>query len=232
MSETDSFIEEVTEEVRRDKLFALFRKYGWIAGLIIALIVGGAAVNEWRIAARQAAAQSFGDAILSALEEKTPDARAKAIAAIAPDGAEAGVFLNLMKAAARAEASDKTTALALLKKVASNPAAPEVYRQLAQLKVVILRGPKMDKGARLAALDELAVAGKPFRLVAMEQKALVLHETGDNDKAIAVLRAILEVPGATQGLLQRAQQLIVALGGTLGPAGATSGGAAGAGSNG
>ena len=35
MSNPDSFIEEVTEEVRRDKLFALFRKYGWIAGCLL-----------------------------------------------------------------------------------------------------------------------------------------------------------------------------------------------------
>ncbi len=30
MSNNDSFIDEVNEEVRRDKLYALFRKYGWI----------------------------------------------------------------------------------------------------------------------------------------------------------------------------------------------------------
>ena len=31
MSDTDSFIDEVSEEVRRDKLFGYIRKYGWIA---------------------------------------------------------------------------------------------------------------------------------------------------------------------------------------------------------
>ena len=35
MSGTDSFIEEVSEEVRRDKLFAKMRKYGWIAVLLV-----------------------------------------------------------------------------------------------------------------------------------------------------------------------------------------------------
>ena len=47
MSNTDSFIEEVTEEVRNDKLFALFRKYGWIAGLAVVVMVGGTAWSEW-----------------------------------------------------------------------------------------------------------------------------------------------------------------------------------------
>ena len=42
MSDTDSFIEEVSEEVRRDKLYATFKKYGWIAALFILVVVGGA----------------------------------------------------------------------------------------------------------------------------------------------------------------------------------------------
>lgn len=43
MSDTDSFIEEVTEEVRRDRLFGLMRRYGWIAVLAVLLLVGGTA---------------------------------------------------------------------------------------------------------------------------------------------------------------------------------------------
>ena len=47
MSNTDSFIEEVTDEVRRDKLYAALRKYGWIGILAVAAIVGGAAYSEY-----------------------------------------------------------------------------------------------------------------------------------------------------------------------------------------
>ena len=42
MSNTDGFIEEVSEEVRKDKLFALYKKYGWIPVVIICSLVGGA----------------------------------------------------------------------------------------------------------------------------------------------------------------------------------------------
>ncbi len=48
LSDSDSFIEEVSEEVRRDRLFGLFRKYAWIPILLIIIIVGGAAFNEYR----------------------------------------------------------------------------------------------------------------------------------------------------------------------------------------
>jgi hypothetical protein len=33
MANTDSFIDEVNEEVRRDRLFAFFRKWAWLAVL-------------------------------------------------------------------------------------------------------------------------------------------------------------------------------------------------------
>ena len=48
MSDTDSFIDEVNEEVRRDRMFNLFRRDGWIAVAAVLLLVGGAAWNEWR----------------------------------------------------------------------------------------------------------------------------------------------------------------------------------------
>ncbi len=215
MSETDSFIEEVAEEVRRDKLFAFFRKYGWIAILAVVLIVAGASWNEWRKASERRAAQAFGDAILQALDAKTPQARAKALDSVRPAGEGGQVVLDLLRAAALVEADDRKAALEILDRLASDNGAPLVYRQLASLKAVILRGRDMAREQRLAKLDELATPGNPFRTVALEQKALAYYEYGNNDDAIKVLRTILQEPGTTQGLLQRAQQLIVALGGTL-----------------
>lgn len=215
MTETDSFIEEVTEEVRRDKLFAMFRKYGWIAILGVVLVVGGAAFNEWRKARDQAAAQTLGDTVMNALEVENVTARADALGAIAVKDESAKVFLSMLEAAARAEADNRDAALTLLDKVAADTAAPETYRQLARLKAVILRGSDQDREARMAILDDLAVAGNPFRALAMEQKALALFEYGDNGAAIELLTTLLDEPGATPALLQRAQQLIVALGGEL-----------------
>ena len=95
MSDADSFIEEVTEEVRRDKLFAIFRKYGWLAGLLIVLIVGGAAYNEWRKASERAASEALGDSVMSALAGQTASERAEALGKVSTSDAEAQVFLDL-----------------------------------------------------------------------------------------------------------------------------------------
>jgi hypothetical protein len=48
MSSPDSFVDEVTDAVRSDRLYAAFRKYGWIGVVVVLLVVGGAGYNEWQ----------------------------------------------------------------------------------------------------------------------------------------------------------------------------------------
>ena len=96
MSNPDSFIEEVTEEVRRDRLFNLMGRYGWIAIAAVVLLVVGAAYNEWQKARDTAAARAFGDAVLTAIEAPTPEERAAGLAAIQADDAGRALMLDLL----------------------------------------------------------------------------------------------------------------------------------------
>lgn len=208
MSNTDSFIDEVTEEVRRDRLFALMRKYGWIAILGVLLIVGGTIWNEWRKARAEASAQAYGDALRAALGAADPTA---ALAALPAEG-DAAAVKGLLASAVGLQAGDEAAALTALDGVAADPGAPASLRQLAKLKSVILSGPSMPAVDREAILAELAMPGAPFRALALEQQALGLVAAGDAPAAIVALKALLQEPGATAGLQARASQLIVALG--------------------
>lgn len=211
MSDTDSFIDEVTEEVRRDRLFALMRKYGWIGVLLVVVIVGGAAWNEWQKSRAQAAAQAFGDAVLAAVQAEDP---AAALTTVATDG-ERRAVLALLSAGAASDAGDRDAARAQLAAIAADATLPESYRQLAQLKAVILSGDSMPAADRDAILTTLAAPGAPFRALALEQQALVLVAAGDAAGAIAALTALLQEPEITAGLQGRVRQLIVALGGEI-----------------
>ncbi|WP_413872461.1 tetratricopeptide repeat protein [Albidovulum sp.] len=217
MSETDSFIDEVTEEVRRDKLFAVFRKYGWIGIAAAILIVGGAAYVEWQKIRTRTAAEAFGDAVTAALDSDDPAARVAALDAVAAAGpGDAAIRAALTQFLAADEAlrgGDRAGALARLETLAAEPALPGDYRQLARLKAVILAGPSMVAADRDAALAELAQPGAPFRALAMEQQAIALMADGKTDEAIALARQVLQEPDATPGLQRRVTQLIVALGG-------------------
>ncbi|MGB8623566.1 MAG: tetratricopeptide repeat protein [Paracoccaceae bacterium] len=217
MSNPESFIDEVTEEVRRDRLFALFRRYGWIAALLVLLIVGGAAYNEYRKAQDTAAARALGDAMMQALDKNDADARVAALNAIDAKG-EAGAVVALLAAGEEVSADQREAAATQLQAVAGNMELPAVYRQLATLKLVLVQGDNMPADERTAALEPLAEPGQPFRPLALEQLGLVAAEQGDTETAIAHLRDAQQSADATAGLRQRVTQLIVALGGTAEPA--------------
>ena len=98
MSNTDSFIDEVTDEVRRDRLYGLFRRWAWLAVVIVLGIVGAAAWVEYSRAQDRATAQAFGDALLAALEAPDPAARIAALGAVDASRPEGRVLLALLAA--------------------------------------------------------------------------------------------------------------------------------------
>lgn len=209
MSNPDSFINEVTEEVRREKLYGYLRRYGWIAVVCVLSLVGGAAWFEYRSAQDRNAAQATGDAILAALEENDPAARAETIAALQTDGS-AVAATALWTAATQQEAGEVEAAAATLNALATNADVPEMYRDLAAFKAAML--PVADQDARLASLEFMAQPGQPFRLLALEQMAYAALEAGDPDEAIAILRQIEEDAAVSGGQRERVQTLMVALG--------------------
>lgn len=212
MSSQDSFVDEVTDAVRRDKLYAGFRKYGWIGGLIVVGIVGGAAWTEWQKAKEATRAQGFGDAVQTALTEQDPAARAKALAAIPADGGQKAV-LELLKASDTA--GDKVTALAALEALSNDTTQPQLYRDLAVIKRVSLAGAEMALADRRAALTALVVPGRPMRTLAEEALAYLLLEEGKTPEALEAMLALYQDQEAPAGMKQRLEQVITALGGKV-----------------
>ncbi|MEM1352831.1 MAG: hypothetical protein AAGF27_10825 [Pseudomonadota bacterium] len=214
MSDTDSFIEEVTEEVRRDRLFQLFRRYGWIAALAILLIVGGAAFNEYRKTQARMQAEATGDAILAAISLSDAGDRLEALRKIEPSGDEAKTVVALLIAAAAVETGDREAAQAALAEVPAGGSIAPIYGQIAAFKSLALEGDSADPDSRRQQLEALATPGAPLSLLAQEQLALVAIEAGDTSEAINLYQSILRDANASADLQQRALQVIVALGGT------------------
>lgn len=222
MSESDSFIDEVSEEVRRDRLYGLLRRYGWIGALVIVLVVGGAALNEWRKAQDRAEAEALGDALIAALEAPDDAARAGALADLAeaegvaatPD-AGAGMVVALMTAAAQLGGGAPDMAVETLTPLARSPDAPPAYSDLAALKLAMIGPPEVDAATRDQLLERLSEPGAPYRLLALEQQALVHAEAGRSEEAIDAAVALLQEGGVTGAMQQRLLQLILSLGGDL-----------------
>lgn len=214
VSNSDSFIDEVSEEVRKDRLFGLLKRYGWIAAAAVFALVGGAAYNEYTKAQARTEAQQLGDAMLSALERPAPGDRAAALDGIETDSAGSAALLSLLTAGQQVEAGDPQAATARLEAVATNPDLAPIYRQIASYKALLASAGTLDVATRRAGFTALAVPGNPLRLLAEEQLALIDLETGDRAAALERLRRIAQDSELTAGLRVRVGQIIAALGGT------------------
>lgn len=224
MSQSDSFIDEVTEEVRRDRLFATFRKYGWVAAIAVVVIVGGAAYYEYSRAQATAEAEAFGDALLVALEQGEPAERAAALDAVQPATPDGAVVVALTRSAELAKSGDIEAAVDALGVIADNAEMPVAYRSLAAYRQLALQADTLSTEERRAGYEELTGAGAPLRLMALEQIAMTHVEDGNRDEALLQLQGLLDEDGVTPDLLRRISQLIVVLGGTPGEAAETTDG--------
>lgn len=207
MSETDSFIQEVTEEVRQDQMFALWKKWAPLILGGVAVIVGGAAYWSWSQSQQKAAAEERGGLFLAA----DPDTTDLQVAL--PDQLEgpAKVLGQMTAAGALAEQGDAAEAGKRFAAIAADGAAPQVYRDLALLQAVRLGAAAEPE----ADLERLIEGDGAFRLLALEVRAALRLEAGDAEAAHADLNTILLDPLATRTIRQRAAAIITATGGAV-----------------
>ena len=212
MSDTDSFIDEVSEEIRREKLFKTFRKYGWIGVALVVIVVGGTGYREYSRAAEKIASETFGSSVLAALQENDPSARVAQLGTIMAPNASAGAMIAMLQAAELASDKDGAGAAAQLETAAVSGDLDQMYRDILNFKRLTVAESGIDAGERRMGFEQLATPGNPLRLLAEEQLALLDLAAGDSAAAVNRLFMILEDAELTQGLRQRAGQLMIALG--------------------
>lgn len=211
-NQNDRFIDEVTEDLRRDRLFLMLRRYGWIAVLLILALVAGAAWREYASSRDRAAARAFGDAILAAEAETDAAARADALAAVPAANPRQAGLRDLLSANALVEADNPSAAAQRYDAVSTAAGDNTVVRDLAALKAVIAQGREMNPAERDAVLAQLSAPGAPFELIALELKAVALSGAGRKDDAVTLIRQIQQKDGLTQTMRQRLAEHLITLG--------------------
>jgi hypothetical protein len=212
VSDTDSFLQEVSEELRRDRLYRNIRKYGWIAILLVVMIVGGATYREYMKSKTAQAAQLFGTSIIDALNEKEIDDRIAKLQTINAPGDNAKVVIAMLLSAelngSETPAMEKSSLISLTQ----GSSIDSHYRELLNFKILLGSAETMDLEERMIAFKALSKPGNPFRLLAEEQIALIELEQGNTDNAVEKISQILLDAELTAGLRNRATQLMIALG--------------------
>ena len=205
MSDTDSFIDEVTEEVRRDRLFGYFRRYGWIPAVIILALVGGTAYSEWSKSVVVQAAQVRGDALLDALDVQDKPESISALRSIVAQE-DTDVVASFLLAGL-----DQSLSSELLTAIAENMDQPKYIRDLARLKLAATPD-AASKDEAVSILTDLSAPGGLYRNAATEILVALELQRGNRDVALELLQSHVQDAGATRAQVQRMGELIVALG--------------------
>ena len=212
MSDTDSFLQEVSEELRRDKLYRNIRKYGWIAILLVIVIVGAATYREYLKSQAETEAKLFGTSIIDALNERNAADRISKLQKINAPGENAKAVVAMLLSA---ESIGNETASLEMRNLSDAIEVSSIdphYRDLLNFKTLLKSSEIMNLDERMKAFSALSKPGNPFRLLAEEQMALIELELGNTDSAIEKISQILLDAELTAGLRNRATQMMIALG--------------------
>jgi hypothetical protein len=217
---SEEFIREVDEELRRDRLGALWRRYGaLVVAAALVLIAGTAAAvawGQWRERAQAAEAARFA-AAGSVLQTAAADAAGR-FAALAAEGDTGFADLaRLKEAEARLAAADPAGAVAAVEGLAARgDAADPILRDLAALLAAERRlEAGEDPEALRQALEPLAAAGAPWRHQARELLALAAIRAGRLEDARTLLGELGREAGVSPSQQRRAEELLQAIGGAV-----------------
>ncbi len=221
---SDAFIREVDEDLRRDRMTAIWKRYGiLIVAAALALVAGTAGWVVWGYldeTRRERDALAFDRALQEGRGQ--PVTAAEALRAVGDDARTGYALVARMTAAQILAANgDRETALQLLDDVADDRNTPDLYRDLARILAIAARADTLAPDTVLAELRPYT-ATSPWRHTARELVAAAQLRAGERSEAVATLRDILEDDGTPQYMRVRVRELLSAIEGEPG-AGSVSG---------
>ena len=216
---SEEFIREVDEELRRDRIAMLWRRYGSAVLAVAVLIVVGTATkvgwDQWRHRQGAAEAMRFVAAERALAAGQGADA-AQQFATLAADGDTGFAALSRLKEAeAKLGQKDEAGALAALDQLAAASGDDAVLRDLATLLAAERRLDTAEPAELTKTLEPLATGDSPWRHQARELLALAAIRANDLDKARSLLGDLSREVGVAPSQQRRAAELLQAIGGSV-----------------
>ena len=211
----ESFLREVDENLRRDRMRDFAQRYGkWLIAAVVLFLAAIAGWLYWQDRQQQqAAAQSeqlsaiFTDIGSGRVNNAKP--RLQALEGAGSDVVRASALLT--QAAVALETNDRSTALAKYKALAQ-AGTPEPYQQLGLVRATALEFDAIKPEEVIARLQPLAKRGEPWFGAAGELTAMAYLKQGQKQPAARMFAAIAADPTAPETLRSRATQIAGTLG--------------------
>jgi hypothetical protein len=212
----DTFMREVDDAVREDRMRSFFANYG--KAVLALIIVGLAALGGWlywnHYQGQQAGTRGAQlNSAIDSLTQGRPNAAATAVDALAKGDDAAYAALALMvQGNAAAAGGDMRTAAARFAAVSANEDVPQALRDAALLREVLAQYDTMQPATVIARLRHLVAQPGPAFASAAELTALAELKRGNEAAAGALFKRIAETEDAPESLKSRAVQMAGMLG--------------------
>lgn len=211
MVEGDVF-REVEEELRRERLKALWDRYGALfMAAALAIVLGVAGYKGWQYwtAYQAAAAGSKYDSAVKLVEEGKTDEATQALETMTVSGPSGYRGLARFRLAAqKAKAGKKAEAAQLYDDLAGDSSIDGVLQSFARIRSAMLNLDTADFTEIKNRLNDLTGADSPWRHSARELMGLAAYKAGKTQEAQGLFNQILGDPVTPQGLRQRAQMMM------------------------
>ena len=225
-TENEAFLREVDDNLRRDQMTGLARKWGTVGAMVVGLLLMALAAFLWWRNHQLEQAGKEGEQFVQVLaaadvgSASANDPRLTALAGSSRDGYR--VLARLTQAGLTAK-DDPAAGAKAYQAIADDAGMPQAMRDLATIRAVGLQFDSLPPADVIAKLRPLAVASNPWFGSAGEMTALAYLKMNRKDLAGPLFAAISRDTDAPMSLRDRAEGMATALGqdvAPLAPAGA------------
>lgn len=213
---SDTFVREVDENLRRDRLRDTAKKYsGWIIVAVVLFLAASGGYIYWQDYQRkqdekavEQLAQVFTD--VSKGQVQTAPARLDTLSKDHSKAVRASAAFG--RAAIAIEQNDAKLAIAKFREIAGDSSLPKPFRDLALIRQTTLEFDRLKPDEVIARMQPLTKPGTPWFGSAGELTAMALIKQGKTAEAGRLFAAIARDDQAPDSLRGRAVQMASSLG--------------------
>ena len=198
--------DEINEELKQDRMAALWQRYGkYLIAVVVAIVAGVSLSQGYSYYTNQRDARS-ADAFFQAI---LADDVTSSLEAAAPDLNEGyGLLAEFRSAAALAQNGQAGEAEQRYLALAARSDADQIYRDIALLLSVMHAPQSADAADLQARLEPLTASSSSLQGLALEQMAALDLRRGDTAAAIDRLNRLVALTDIPASLRQRAAQIL------------------------
>ena len=205
MVESESFIKEVSEEVKRDKLFKLLNKFKWSLFSFIILLVGAVGGYEYYKFSKKAKAQKNGEFLVAAMENLKNNSQTVTEEI---DNKFLSVFIKLNEAKYFEEKGDTKSATEAYKYIINKYGENKFFNHYSKFQLYLMDpAESLSDKKKVDILDELSGPDGPLKLLALEQKLYLYVKISDLDNTMSYVKLILSDPSIMPEQVSRIKEI-------------------------